>query len=156
MIWSLSLVRRRVTQALLTLGLVHVPLLALCFWANGIAGAVPVAIAAVAALGAVLVYRLAGPAIVTQQVIAVVLIGQVSIHSLSAAAIDSVSILDGEDRPVLIEITMNNSSGLYQVDGLLKEKLRGSGLEPYVDVVAHIDTEEERRLVPMYRLDLGS
>ena len=82
--------------------------------------------------------------------------GQVSIHSLSAAAIDSVSILDGEDRPVLIEITMNNSSGLYQVDGLLKEKLRGSGLEPYVDVVAHIDTEEERRLVPMYRLDLGS
>jgi metal-dependent HD superfamily phosphatase/phosphodiesterase len=82
--------------------------------------------------------------------------GQVSIHSLSAAAIDSVAILDGEDRPVLIEITMNNSSGLYQVDGLLKEKLRGSGLEPYVDVVAHIDTEEERRLVPIYRLDLGS
>ncbi|KQK29981.1 hypothetical protein ARD30_16150 [Bosea thiooxidans] len=79
MIWSLSLVRRRVAQALLTLGLIHVPLLALCFWANGIAGAVPVAIAAVAALGAVLVYRLAGPAIVTQQVIAVVLIGQVSI-----------------------------------------------------------------------------
>jgi metal-dependent HD superfamily phosphatase/phosphodiesterase len=82
--------------------------------------------------------------------------GQVSIHSLSAAAIDNISILDGEDRPVLIEITMNNSSGLYQVDGLLKEKLRGSGLEPYVDVVAHIDTEEERRLVPVYRLDLGS
>jgi uncharacterized protein len=82
--------------------------------------------------------------------------GQVSIHSLSAAAIDNIAILDGEDRPVLIEITMNNSSGLYQVDGLLKEKLRGSGLEPYVDVVAHIDTEEERRLVPVYRLDLGS
>ncbi len=82
--------------------------------------------------------------------------GQVSIHSLSAAAIDSVAILDGENKPVLIEITMNNSSGLYQVDGLLKEKLRGSGLEPYVDVVAHIDTEAETRLVPMYRLDLGS
>jgi uncharacterized protein len=82
--------------------------------------------------------------------------GQVSIHSLSAAAIDNIAILDGEDRPVLIEITMNNSSGLYQVDGLLKEKLRGSGLEPYVDVVAHIDTEEEQRLVPVYRLDLGS
>jgi uncharacterized protein len=81
--------------------------------------------------------------------------GQVSIHSLSAAAIDSVSILDGEERPILIEITMNNSSGVYQVDGLLKEKLRGSGLEPYVEVVAHIDTEEETRLVPMYRLDLG-
>ena len=80
--------------------------------------------------------------------------GQVSIHSLSAAAIDDVSILDGTDRPVLIEITMNNSSGVYQVDGLLKEKLRGSGLEPYVEVVAHIDTEAETRLVPVYRLDL--
>ena len=56
--------------------------------------------------------------------------GHVSIHSLSAAAIDKVEIKDGEEKPVLIEITMNNSSGVYQVDGLLKEKLRGSGLEP--------------------------
>jgi len=79
--------------------------------------------------------------------------GQVSIHSLSAAAIDSVVILDGEERPIKIEITMNNSSGVYQVDGLLKEKLRGSGLEPYVEVIAHIDTEAEKRLVPVYRLE---
>ena len=42
---------------------------------------------------------------------------------------------------------MNNSSGLYQVDGLLKAKLRGSGLEPYVEVIAHIDTEAEKSLV---------
>jgi metal-dependent HD superfamily phosphatase/phosphodiesterase len=79
--------------------------------------------------------------------------GSVSIHSLSAAAIDDVEIKDGEHRPVLIEILMNNSSGIYQVDGLLKAKLRGSGLEPYVEVVAHIDTEAEKRLVPMYRLE---
>jgi uncharacterized protein len=80
--------------------------------------------------------------------------GRVSMHSLSAAAIEDVTIADGEDRPILIEIRMNNSSGLYQVDGLLKAKLRGSGLEPYVEVVAHIDTETERRLVPMYRLEI--
>jgi metal-dependent HD superfamily phosphatase/phosphodiesterase len=80
--------------------------------------------------------------------------GSVSIHSLSAAAIDDVEIKDGEHRPVLIEILMNNSSGIYQVDGLLKAKLRGSGLEPYVEVVAHIDTEAEKRLVPMYRLEI--
>ena len=80
--------------------------------------------------------------------------GSVSIHSLSAAAIDDVEIKDGSDRPILIEILMNNSSGIYQVDGLLKAKLRGSGLERYVEVVAHIDTEAEKRLVPMYRLDL--
>jgi len=80
--------------------------------------------------------------------------GAVSIHSLSAAAIDAVEIKDGEARPVLIEILMNNSSGLYQVDGLLKAKLSGSGLEPYVEVVAHIDTEAEKRLVTMYRLEI--
>ena len=79
--------------------------------------------------------------------------GSVTIHSLSAAAIEDVEIKDGEHRAILIEIVMNNSSGIYQVDGLLKAKLRGSGLEPYVEVVAHIDTEAEKRLVPMYRLE---
>jgi metal-dependent HD superfamily phosphatase/phosphodiesterase len=79
--------------------------------------------------------------------------GRVSIHSLSAAAIEDVAITDGEERPIKIEITMNNSSGIYQVDSLLKAKLVGSGLEPYVEVIAHIDTEAEKRLVPIYRLE---
>jgi uncharacterized protein len=80
--------------------------------------------------------------------------GQVSMHSLSAAAIDAVVIGDGETKPVRIEIVMNNSSGLFQVDGLLRAKLRGSGLEPHVEVIAHIDTADEKRLVPEYRLDI--
>ena len=81
--------------------------------------------------------------------------GSVSIHSLSAAAIDEVRIEDGQTRPVMVEIVMNNSSGIYQVDGLLKAKLRGSGLEPYIEVVARIDTDAEKRLVPVYRLEIG-
>ena len=80
--------------------------------------------------------------------------GRVSMHSLSAAAIEDVTITDGEERPIAIEIRMNNSSGIFQIDGLLKAKLRGSGLEPYVEVVAHIDTETEQRLVQTYRLEL--
>jgi uncharacterized protein len=79
--------------------------------------------------------------------------GRVSMHSLSAAAIEEVRIGAGEERPVRIEIVMNNSSGLYQVDGLLRAKLRGSGLEPHVEVFAHIDTASEKRLVPVFRLD---
>jgi len=79
--------------------------------------------------------------------------GRVTIHSLSAAAIEEVVIRDGETHPVLIEVHMNNSAGIYQVDELLKAKLRGSGLEPYVEVVARIDTEAEKRLVPIYRLE---
>ena len=80
--------------------------------------------------------------------------GQVTMHSLSAAAVEEVVIGDGETKPVRIEIVMNNSSGLFQVDGLLKAKLRGSGLEPHVEVIAHIDTADEKRLVSEYRLEI--
>ena len=76
-----------------------------------------------------------------------------NIHSISAAAIDEVVISEGEDRPVSVEIKMNNSAGVYQVDELLKSKLHGSGLEPYVEVVARIENEAEKSLVPMYRLE---
>ncbi|HEX5416220.1 MAG TPA: HD domain-containing protein, partial [Chloroflexota bacterium] len=37
--------------------------------------------------------------------------GQVNIHSVSAAAIDRVTIGPGADRPILIQIAMNNSAG---------------------------------------------
>src|ERR671938_665805 len=42
--------------------------------------------------------------------------GRVSIHSLSAAAIEDITITDGDERPIKIEILMNNSSGVFQVD----------------------------------------
>jgi uncharacterized protein len=75
-----------------------------------------------------------------------------NIHSLSAAAIDEVTIEPGEDRAVQIEIAMNNSAGIFQVDELLATKLRGSGLEEHVEVVARIDAEHEKRLVPVFRI----
>jgi uncharacterized protein len=79
--------------------------------------------------------------------------GSVSIHSISAAAIDEVIISEGKDHAVAVEIKMNNSAGLFQVDELLKAKLRGSGLEPYVEVVARIENESEKSLVPIYHLE---
>jgi metal-dependent HD superfamily phosphatase/phosphodiesterase len=75
-----------------------------------------------------------------------------NIHSLSAAAIDDVRIEPGEERAVRIEIEMNNSSGIFQVDELLATKLRGSGLEEFVEVVAEIESEHEKRLVPVFRI----
>jgi uncharacterized protein len=77
--------------------------------------------------------------------------GRPNIHSLSAAAIDEVTIEPGEER-VQIEIAMNNSSGLFQVDELLATKLRGSGLEEHLEVVARIDAEHEKRLLPVFRV----
>jgi metal-dependent HD superfamily phosphatase/phosphodiesterase len=78
--------------------------------------------------------------------------GRMNIHSLSAAAIDEVRIEAGEDKAVRIEIDMNNSSGIFQIDELLATKLRGSGLEDHVEVVAQIEAEHEKRLVPLFRL----
>jgi hypothetical protein len=78
--------------------------------------------------------------------------GRMNIHSLSAAAIDEVRIEQGEDKAVRIEIEMNNSAGIFQIDELLATKLRGSGLEGHVEVVARIEAEHEKRLVPLFRL----
>lgn len=78
--------------------------------------------------------------------------GRPNIHSLSAAAIDDVRIEPGEERAVRIEIDMNNSSGIFQVDELLATKLRGSGLERHIEVIAQIEAEHEKRLVPIFRI----
>ena len=51
-----------------------------------------------------------------------------------------------------IEIDMNNSAGIFQVDELLATKLRGSGLEEQIEVIARIDAEHEKRLVPVFRI----
>ena len=75
-----------------------------------------------------------------------------NIHSLSAAAVDEVRIVEGEQRPVRVEVEMNNSAGVFQVDDLLAAKLRGSGLEEYIEVVARIDAEHEKRLLTIYRI----
>jgi metal-dependent HD superfamily phosphatase/phosphodiesterase len=76
-----------------------------------------------------------------------------SIHSISAAAIEAVHIEHGEEKPVRLRIEMSNSAGVFQLDQLFREKLSGSGLEPYIEVEALIDGEAEKRLVTTaYRL----
>ncbi|HYH90330.1 MAG TPA: HD domain-containing protein [Solirubrobacteraceae bacterium] len=75
-----------------------------------------------------------------------------NIHSLSAAAIDEVRIVPGEQRAIRVEVEMNNSAGVFQVDDLLATKLRGSGLEDYIEVIARIDAEHEKRLLTVYRI----
>jgi metal-dependent HD superfamily phosphatase/phosphodiesterase len=78
--------------------------------------------------------------------------GHEGIHSISAAAIDEVRIEAGEERPVRIEIELNNSAGIFQVDDLLATKIRGTPLEGKVEVVAKIEGESEKRLLTGFRL----
>jgi uncharacterized protein len=78
--------------------------------------------------------------------------GQVGIHALSAAAIDEVRIEHGEARPVRIEIVLNNSAGIFQVDDLLATKLRGTPLADHLEVVAEVEGETEKRLLTAFRI----
>jgi uncharacterized protein len=78
--------------------------------------------------------------------------GQVGIHALSAAAIDEVRIEHGETRPVRIEIVLNNSAGIFQVDDLLATKLRGTPLAEHLEVVAEVEGETEKRLLTGFRI----
>jgi metal-dependent HD superfamily phosphatase/phosphodiesterase len=78
--------------------------------------------------------------------------GEINIHSVSAQAIESVSIVRGEERPIRLDIKLNNSAGIFQVDELLRRKLTNSTLRPYVEVSAHLEGESERRLLQIYRL----
>jgi uncharacterized protein len=78
--------------------------------------------------------------------------GHQNIHSLSAYAIEEVKISPGSDRAVRVEIAMSNSAGIFQVDELLATKLRGSGLEEHIEVIARIDAEHEQRLLTVFRI----
>ncbi|MCP4608638.1 MAG: HD domain-containing protein [Planctomycetes bacterium] len=78
--------------------------------------------------------------------------GKVNIHSVSAQAIDDVNIKKGKNKPVCIEIELNNSAGIYQIDELLKNKLKHSPIKPFVEVVAKIEGEIESRLLDSYSI----
>ena len=73
--------------------------------------------------------------------------GKVNIHSLSAYAVEGVEILEGKDRPIQINIEMNNSAGIFQVDELLKDKMDGSHIEQYFEIRAFTKGETEKRLL---------
>lgn len=78
--------------------------------------------------------------------------GSASIHSVSAQAIEDVRIEAGEEKAIRLSITMSNSAGLFQLDQLFREKLKGSGLEPYIELEAHIEGETEKRLLRSFRI----
>lgn len=62
-------------------------------------------------------------------------IGQINIHSVSAQAVDSVEITEGEKLPIRIIIRLINPAGIFQVDELLKRKLNNSSILDYTEIV---------------------
>lgn len=78
--------------------------------------------------------------------------GTPTIHSVSAMAIRKVRLSAGEKKPIRIAIEMTNSAGIFQLDNLLREKLKNSTLAPYVEVLAEIAGDEEP-IVQHYAID---
>ncbi|MDD2912703.1 MAG: phosphohydrolase, partial [Candidatus Bipolaricaulis anaerobius] len=79
-------------------------------------------------------------------------VGEPTIHSVSALAIEKVEIKPGREKPVHIHVRMTNSAGIFQLDSLFKEKLMTSGLREYIEVSAEIEGEE-KKIIGRYTLD---
>jgi hypothetical protein len=72
--------------------------------------------------------------------------GSLSIHSVSATAVESVSLGRGSVKPIAVTVELSNSAGLFQLDQLLRNKLDGSGLEGYLEIDVTVGEEEKRIL----------
>ncbi|HIC96601.1 TPA: HD domain-containing protein [Candidatus Bipolaricaulota bacterium] len=77
-------------------------------------------------------------------------IGGITIHSVSAMAIDKVQVRRGKEKPIEIRVKMSNSAGIFQLDNLLKRKLEHSGIKDYFEI--NVEILEERKIVEQYRL----
>lgn len=72
--------------------------------------------------------------------------GKIDIHSVSAMAIDDIDIKPGRKAPVKVDIVMNHTAGIFQVDELLKKKVMGSGIEKYLEIAIYIEKGKGREL----------
>ncbi|KEF33705.1 phosphohydrolase [Deinococcus sp. RL] len=80
-------------------------------------------------------------------------LGSVDIHSISALAVDQVVIERGRNKPVLINVTMNNSGGIFQVEEVLAPKVIRTPMQPYVELRATTRTEGDEQILRRVRLD---
>ncbi len=78
--------------------------------------------------------------------------GEINIYSISDQAIESVEILEGADKPVNIKIILDNPAGVFQVDDLMKEKLKGGGIEKYISVSVYMNDNGKVELFKEYNL----
>jgi metal-dependent HD superfamily phosphatase/phosphodiesterase len=77
--------------------------------------------------------------------------GGINIYSVSDIAIKRVTVTEGIEKPIEINIYMDNPAGIFQVDDLMKEKIKGSGLEEYVEVNAYLLENGKEKLFKEFK-----
>ena len=78
--------------------------------------------------------------------------GKKDIHALSAMSIRDVKIRKSKQKPVIVEISMYNESGIFQVDQLLKKKILGTKIEGFIEVVAQVENQQRKTVLTRYTL----
>lgn len=77
-------------------------------------------------------------------------LGEAGIHTVSALAIEKVTISEGEKVPIRITVEMSNSAGVFQVEEILAKKIRYGPLEPFVEICAiaiPTDAKKDKRII---------
>ena len=72
--------------------------------------------------------------------------GKNDIHAISAQAINKVTIIKGDMKPVSIQVFMDNPAGIFQIEEVIGKKIRSSGIREFVEVIASMNGEEIKTL----------
>ena len=78
--------------------------------------------------------------------------GKIDIHSVSALSIQNVEIIEGGDKPITVKVTMSDSSGIFQIDQLLKPRIENSGLHKFIHVVAEVIGDKEAYILRRFEV----
>lgn len=65
------------------------------------------------------------------------------IHKFSALSIENVEITEGKEKPIRIAIDMNDTTGIFQIEAQLMQKIRDVGFTDYVEITAKIKDGRE-------------
>jgi uncharacterized protein len=60
--------------------------------------------------------------------------GKIDIHSISAASIEAVRVTRGTNKPIRVEVDINNPAAVFHLKEVFGQKLARSSIEPYVEV----------------------
>jgi len=67
------------------------------------------------------------------------------IHQYSSASIEKLKIVQGEKKPIKIEIEMSSDVGFFQIEQVLFPKLEMSTIKPYVELHANVIGSEVKK-----------
>ncbi len=73
-------------------------------------------------------------------------LGDFGIHTMSARSISDVRILEGKSAPLRIEVIMKDPSGIFQIENVMMEKIKSSGMADKVEVIAKLASEPDKEM----------